>query len=262
MIHLKRDLVSIDIESTGVDPKTDRIVELAFVVLRPGDCMTDSTDWIWKCRRLNPGIPIPKVASNIHGITDDDVASQPTFAQIAKSLHRALIDCDITGYNARRFDVPLLSAEFARCDLVWPAADQVIVDAFEIFRRKEPLTLERALKFYRGKELGDAAHSAYADALAALEVLIGQSSAYAPPTLDHWTLDGLNELARDPDWIDETGKAKWIGDVPVINFGKWSGRPFEQVDPTYFEWVVKQDFPDDFKQLCRSAMRGQFPTKE
>lgn len=262
MIRLKRDLVSIDIESTGTDPKTDRIVELALVVLRPGDCFTRNTDWPRKCRRLNPNMPIPKVASNIHGITDNDVADQPTFARVSKSLYRTLTDCDITGYNVRQFDVPLLSAEFARCDLTWPTDDQVIVDAYEIFRRKEPHTLERALKFYRGRDLGEDAHSADADALAALEVLIGQSSDYAPPTLEHWELEELNELAHDPEWIDETGKAKWIGDVPVVNFGKWSGRPFEQVDPTYFEWVVKQDFPDDFKQLCRSAMNGSFPVKE
>lgn len=257
MIQLKRPLVSIDIESTGVDVQKDRIVELALVTLKPGIVFTDN-----KCRRLNPEMPIPVVASEVHGIRDEDVADCPTFGQIAKSLYRLLTNCDITGYNVRSFDVPLLAAEFARCDLKWPTDDQVVVDAFEIFKRKEPHSLERALSFYCGQQLGEDAHSADADAKAALDVLLGQSKDYAPSDDNGWTLDELNELARDPEWIDRTGKAKWVGSVAVINFGKWSGRPFEQVDPTYFDWVVKQDFPDDFKQLCRAAMHGQFPTKE
>lgn len=261
MIQIKRELISIDIESTGVDVKTDRIVELALVVLRPGDCFTRNTDWPRKCRRLNPDIPIPQVASNIHGITNAHVIDKPRFAQVATSLYGLLTDCDITGYNVRQFDVPLLSAEFARCNLKWPQPDQVIVDAYEIFRRKEPHTLERALKYYTSRGLGDEAHAADADALAALEVLIGQSTDYVPGDMSIG-LDELNELARDPEWIDYQGKAKWIGDVPVINFGKWRGVPFEQVDPTYFEWVLKQDFPDDFQQLCRAAMAGKFPARE
>ncbi len=251
-LSLKRPLVSIDIESTGVDTENDRIVELALVVLTPGG-LRDT-----KCRRLNPGMPIPPIASEVHGITDQDVAQEPTFERLAKSLHHLLSDCDITGYNVRSFDVPLLAAEFARCRIRWPSEDQIIVDAYEIFRRQEPHRLANALEYYTGVVDVDF-HSADADAEAALDVLISQSIRYIDD--ERATLADLLPLAKDPDWIDEGGKTKWVGSVPVMNFGKWDGRALEQVDTTYFEWVIKQDFPDDFKQLCRAAIAGRFPRR-
>lgn len=251
---LKRPLISIDLETTGVDVKTDRIVQLAYVRMEPnGHCSS-------RVRILNPQRPIPKEAAAVHGITDADVDGQPTFEQIAKSLHRQLTGADLTGYNVKVFDIPLLSAEFARCGIQWPDPDTVVADAYLIFKVQEPRKLDRALRFYTGDELGEDAHDALADAKAALEVLLGQSMRYIGD--DRCTVADMANLARDPDWIDSEGKAKWLGDVPVINFGKWAGQPLHTVDPTYFDWVCKQDFPEDFKELCQAARDGVYRVRE
>lgn len=249
-LRLERPLAAFDIESTGVDTERDRIVEIAIVIITPDGERSS------RCRRLNPGIPIPPVASAVHGIRDEDVADCPPFGRIAASLDELLRPCDLTGYNVRAFDVPLLAAEFARCRIKWPRDGVVVVDSHEIFRAREPMTLERALKYYMGKTLGDDAHGAEADANAALDVLIGQSCDYKPPNPGPWSLEDIARLQRRDDWIDETGKAKMVGDIPVINFGKWQGTPMDQVDPDYFKWILGNDFPEDFKALCRERLQS------
>lgn len=251
-LNLTRPLASIDLETTGVDVNKDRIVQIAVVVMSP-DGSRDT-----KSRTINPGMPIPKEASDVHGITDDQVEGKPEFGQVAKSLHKLLSDVDITGYNVRSFDVPLLTAEFRRAGIMWPAEGTVIVDAFEIFKRQVPHKLSQALEFYTGELLGDDAHDAEADAVAALNVLEGQAHRYGDEPIG---LDTLVGLGRDPDWLDETGKVKWQGDTAVINFGKWVGVPMQSVDQTYFDWVVRQEFPDDFKQICLAAKKGDFPSR-
>ncbi len=149
---LQRPLVSIDLETTGVDTEHDRIVEIAAVKLSPDG--TRET----RCRRLSPGVPIPEVASAIHGITSDDVADEPVFGRVARGLADFLAGCDVTGYNVKSFDVPLLAAEFARCGIAWPDGDVMIVDAYEIFKCQEPHSLARALAFFCNRDLGDDAH--------------------------------------------------------------------------------------------------------
>lgn len=258
MIKLNRPLVSIDLETTGVDVSNDRIVQIALVTAIPGGTRSST------CRLINPGVPIPKKTTEIHGITDEMVAGRivPTFAQVAKSLENKLTDVDITGYNVKSFDVPLLSNEFKRCGIDWPPEDTVIVDAYRIFKQQEPRTLANALFFYSGEVLDPkAAHDAKVDATAALNTLMGQSIMYGPEDGKGMELPDLVELATDPDWLDEDGKVKWDGDVAVVNFGKWDGERLNDVDPTYFDWVLKQDFGEEFKAICRAAKAGEFPVR-
>lgn len=252
-IKLERDLACIDLETTGVDTQNDRIVDIAVVKLRPNG------ERHKRSRKINPGIPIPKEASAVHGIYNADVQDAPTFASIAASLFRLLECCDITGYNIKAFDVPLLSAEFKRCGIEWPTEDIRVVDAYRVFKVQEPRKLANALWFYTKRELGDDAHDASADAEAALDVLIAQEERYSESTSS--TLEDLDLLSRDPEWVDSDGKVKWLGDTAVINFGKWAGQPLRLVDPTYFQWVLKKDFGEDFKAICRSALDGEFPER-
>lgn len=256
-ISLRRPLVCFDLETTGVDVESDRVVQIACVKLHPDGSMEE------KERLIHPGRPIPSEATAVHGISDSDVRESLVFPTIARSLLGFLSDCDITGYNVAAFDVPMLTAEFRRCSIQWPAPDDDVrvVDAFSIFRLQEPQTLENAHRYYVGEEMQGNAHDALADTKAALGVLLAQVRRYhqrdSPPTL----ADAM-EMQRDKDWVDKTGKVKWQGDVAVLNFGKWCGRPLSQIDSGYFSWVIRQDFPADFKDICRNALRGKCPVRE
>ena len=112
-LNLKRPIVFFDLETTGVDTARDRIVEISMIKAMPdGEAIT-------KTRRLNPGMPIPAEATAVHGITDDDVKDCPTCAQVAKSLEPFIRVCDFGGFNANRFDLPVLVEEFLRAAWMW-----------------------------------------------------------------------------------------------------------------------------------------------
>lgn len=163
-LNLQRPLVFFDLETTGVQITRDRIVEISIVKVHPdGERET-------KTRRINPGIPIPPEATAVHGISDEDVADCPTFAQVARSLYTWLEGCDIAGFNSNRFDVPMLIEEFLRAGVAINFDDRYFVDVQTIFHKMERRTLEAAYKFYCNKTLENA-HSAEADTLATVEVL-------------------------------------------------------------------------------------------
>jgi len=171
-LRLSRPLAVFDIESTGVVPQRDRIVELAVLKIYP-DGRRQST-----VRRLNPQMPIPAGATAIHGISDADVADAPTFSDIADKLFAYLSDCDLAGYNITGFDIPLLEAEFRRAGLEFKVDDRKVVDAYNIFCKLCPRTLTAAYKFFCGKDL-EGAHGAAADTDATYEVLLGQLEKHA-----------------------------------------------------------------------------------
>lgn len=248
-MKIERPIACVDLETTGVDIYCDRIVEIAVVRLEPeGDRKPIGL-------RINPGCPIPPAASSVHGITDADVADMPKFAEVAGDILGFLEGCDITGYNVRRFDVPILIQEFLRAGIAW-GANLNIIDVFDIYRSREPQTLARALTFYTGRDLGNDAHSAVVDADAALDVLLGQATRYGCEDIA-----ALSKLQRDPDWVDEQGKLKWVGTTAVLTFGKWAGRPLQQVDPTYLRWMLGQEFPPEVKHILANAARGVFPQR-
>lgn len=255
-LELTRPLAVFDIESTGVNPARDRIVEISVMKLFPDGTQQSTT------RRLNPGIPIPPAVTAIHGISDADVANEPFFADIAQKLHSYLADCDLAGYNITTFDVPLLECEFKRAGLSFDLSNRKIIDAYNIFCKLYPRTLTAAYSFFCGKELVNA-HGAAADTAATLEVLLGQLDKHPELSGSVEQLAAASDLAG-PDAVDRTRRFKWSGDEVVVNFGKNSGRTLRDLaenDPGFLRWIIKNDFPDDVKEIASNALIGKYPTR-
>ena len=155
-LNLRNPLVFFDLETTGTNPVTDRIVEICYLKVNPNGTEESKTILV------NPGMPIPAQATAIHGISDADVANYPTFKEVAKNLARDIEGCDLAGYNSNRFDIPLLAEEFLRADVDIDLSKRKFVDVQTIFHKMEQRTLSAALKFYCNQELEDA-HSAEAE---------------------------------------------------------------------------------------------------
>src|SRR4026209_1793281 len=171
MLRLTKPIASIDLETTGVNPGTDRIVEIGILKVLP-----DGTRNV-KRKLINPEIPIPKTASDVHGITDEMVQNAPKFKQVAHELEQMLDGCAIAGYNSNRFDIPLLMEEFLRAQVDFDMKSRKLLDIQNIFHKMEPRTLSAAYKFYCSKNL-DGAHGAEADATATYEILEAQIERY------------------------------------------------------------------------------------
>lgn len=242
-LNIKNPLLFFDIESTGLNISKDRIVEISMVKLMPNG------DREIKTRRVNPTIPISPEASAVHGIKDEDVAGEPTFAQIAKSMAAWMEGCDIAGYNSTKFDIPMLTEEFLRCGIDLDLRKRKLIDVQVIFYRNEPRTLTAAYKFYCGKNLEDA-HSAAADTMATLEVLESQLDRY--PELKN-DVSFLSEYTMRERILDYAGRFVLNDkDVPVFNFGKHKGKPIIEVlhtEPSYYAWMMDGDFTLDTKQV-------------
>jgi len=240
-LQLTRPLVFIDLETTGTNLSTDRIVEIAIVKVS-----TDGTKSI-KQKFINPQMPIPKSSTEIHGITDDKVKDAPTFKQVANELKQFIDDADFSGYNSNRFDVPMLMEEFLRAGLEIDMINRRMLDVQHIFHMMEKRTLGAAYKFYCEKEL-EGAHSAEADAAATWEILEAQLIRY-----QHLgnTLDTILQFTGEEKYIDFSRRFIMENDVEVFNFGKHKGRPVSEVlkaEPQYYDWMMKGDFSLHTKQ--------------
>ena len=240
-LQLKRPLAFIDLETTGTNLSTDRIVEIAIVKVFPEGTKTV------KRKLLNPQMPIPKSSSDIHGITDDMIKDAPTFKQVANELKQFIDDADFSGYNSNRFDIPLLMEEFLRAGITIDMTNRRMVDVQNIFHMMEKRTLGAAYKFYCEKELLDA-HSAEADATATWEILEAQLTRY-----EHLgnTLDTILQFTGEEKFVDFARRFIMDNDVEVFNFGKHKGRPVTDVlkaEPQYYDWMMKGDFPLHTKQ--------------
>ena len=240
-LQLKRPIVFIDLETTGMNLSTDRIVEIAIIKVFPDGAKTV------KQKLLNPQMPIPKNSSEIHGITDDKVKDAPTFKQVANELKQFIDDSDFSGYNSNRFDIPLLMEEFLRAGMEIDMTNRKLVDVQHIFHMMEKRTLGAAYKFYCEKELEDA-HSAEADASATWEILQAQIIRY-----QHLgnTLDTILQFTGEEKIVDFARRFVMDNGVEVFNFGKHKGRPVSEVlraEPQYYDWMMKGDFPLHTKQ--------------
>lgn len=243
-LSLARPLAVIDLESTGTDPATDRIVEVAVLTVRP-----DGTEESFESR-VNPVRPIPAAATAVHGIGDADVRDAPTFAALAPELARLLAGCDLAGFGIAGFDLPLLCAEFARAGAAFALAGRAVLDALAVYRRYEARTLSAAVAFYLGRSHAGA-HAAGADARAAAEVLDAQVGRYglpaAPPALHAALAD-----------VDIAGKfRRGDGGAVLVAFGKHAGRTLADVartDPDYLAWVLTRPFLADVHDLVRAAL--------
>jgi DNA polymerase III subunit epsilon len=250
--QLDRPLVILDIESTGVNPRSDRIVELALVKLMPGGSQEIHTF------RVNPEMPIPPEVTAIHHITDQDVANAPTFKTLAPGLYKLLDGCDLGGYNVIRFDIPMLIEEFLRASINFSMDTRRAIDAQRIYHKREPRDLKAALAFYCD-ELYLEGHSAEADALATLRVFEGQFQRYAdlPRPIDE--LDRYCTL-REPTWADRDGKLKWVNGAITINFGRKKGEllsALAKTDPNFLRWILKGDFASDTKSIVSKVLEGK-----
>ncbi len=249
-LSLDRPLAVFDIESTGTNPRTDRIIELAVVTVFP-DGRRESRVWL-----LNPRVPIPLETTAIHGITDEMVAGCPTFADRARSIWNAFEGCDLGGYNHTRFDIPLLQEEFNRVGMNFDVDGRRIIDAQKIYHKREPRDLTAAVRFYCNGENLKGAHGAEADAKATLRVLEGQFRMYADLPRDPDELDRLlNE--HDPFNVDHIGRLRWMDGEVVINFGKKKGervRDLVKNDKSFLKWILKADFPLDTREIIRKIL--------
>lgn len=240
-LRLQRPIIFFDLETTGTNITHDRIVEISIIKVLPSGEEQERT------RRINPEIPIPAEATAIHHITDADVANEPTFRQLAKSLAEIFADCDIAGFNSNRFDIPLLLEEFHRAGIVLDLSTTRFVDVQTIYHKMEPRNLSAAYKYYCGQDL-EAAHSANADTRATLEVLKAQLDKYPELTND---VKALSEFSCHNRNVDFAGRLIYNdANKEVINFGKYKGQLAEDVlrrDPGYYSWVQQGDFQQNTK---------------
>jgi DNA polymerase-3 subunit epsilon len=247
-IRVDRPLAVLDLETTGTDPRLDRIIEISVLKLLAGG------DHDHRTRRVNPGVPIPPEATAIHGISDDDVAECPTLRAIAPGLVRFLDGCDLAGFNILTFDLRLLAAEFHRVGLVFPVSGRRIIDACRIYHQREPRDLTAAYKFYCNQEHLDA-HGAAADVLATAAILDAQVARYADLPR---TIDGLHAQCNDANAIDASGLfGKDEDGVIVFIRGKYKGRSLSDIaasKPDYLEWMQREDFYDDTKAIAAEAL--------
>ena len=254
-LKLDRPLVVFDIESTGVLPRRDRIIELAAIKVSADGFEEE------KCWLFNPTVHIPEETTAIHGISDEDVKDCPVFAERAKEVFGFFAGCDISGFNCDRFDVPMLEEEFGRCGYNFDAASRRFVDVQRIYHRMEPRDLTAAVRFYLGRDhVG--AHGAESDTRATLEVLKAQMEKYPQLPRDVAAMDEYL-VPHDPLNADRNGMLRWLDGDLCVNFGRKKGESLKKLllnEPNYLRWIVKGDFATDVKMIVKDLLdNGRLP---
>ncbi|HUT76357.1 MAG TPA: 3'-5' exonuclease [Polyangia bacterium] len=255
---LERPIVFFDLETTGTDPERDRIVELAAIKIRPDGTREE------KCRRFNPLMPIPKEATAIHGITDEDVRDEPSFDKVAKGqkgIAAYFAGCDLGGYNVINFDIPMLQAELERVGESLDLSRIAVIDAFRIFVTREPRDLSGAVRFFLGQTHREA-HTALGDIRATVEVLEAQLNRY--PDLPR-EAPALDRSVRDPEEVDLRGKLKWVDGEIAVHFGRHKGRTLKRLardEPDYIRWMIDNRVAPDAVHHLHDALLGHFATRD
>lgn len=249
LLTLKRPIAVIDLETTGFDVETARIVSIGIIIIGT-DGKIRSTEEIF----INPGVKIPKEASDVHGITDEMAARWPRFEELASRIADKLRDCDLAGYNIEKYDFPILKREFERAGVADFAKDAKMIDVMRIYHKNVHQDLASAVGYYLGRP-HENAHSAAADAKVTAEVLLKQ--------VEKHKLSGdagaLQEYCREkaPNFIDQDGKFIWSHGEAVINFGKLKGTTLKEAaekNREYLEWILKQDFSDEVKDIVNKVL--------
>ena len=247
-LNLHRSLVLFDVETTGLNVQTDRIVQISTMKFVPGRDEPNVCTLL-----MNPGIPIPPDATAIHHITNEQVQGLRGFASFAMDLEEIFRGSDVGGYNVSRFDLPILAEEFRRCKIAFPAPGTKIVDVQSLFVLKERHTLSAAVRFYCGRE-HSGAHDAEADVRAAAAVLESQLERYKELC---GTVEELHCLCFPEELVDFAGKLRKNGKGQTVwTFGKNTGKPVKE-DPEYARWVLGKDFPPDTKRIIEEILRGK-----
>lgn len=249
VLPLDRPVVVFDTETTGTNPRADRIVEIACLKIHP-----DGRRETW-IRRLNPGVAIPPASTAIHGISDADVEGCARFSNVAPELAGFLEGCDLAGYNITGFDLPALRVEFLRARVPFEIRGRRILDAQKIFFAQEPRSLSAAARFYCQAE-HEGAHGALADTEMTLRVLAGQLARYPKLPRSVAELHELYCAGLDQD-IDPEGRFRLINGEPTVNFGKNRGRALKDIsreEPGFLRWILKGDFSEPVKEVARKFL--------
>ena len=259
MLQLDRNLVFFDLEATGLNIVKDRIVQIALIKLFPDGRPNEELEL-----KVKPDVPISQEASEVHGLTMEDLADAPAFAEVAQRIYDFIGEADLAGYNSNRYDVPLLQEELYRAGIYLDTGNRRLIDAQTIFYRMEPRTLKAALKFYAGKEMENA-HDALADVRATVEVFKGQLGEYAgavfeeegkDPIQPFASMDSVAAFCTDDRFLDATRRLKRGPDGrPQFNFGKYAGQAVTDVfakDPSYLRWILSKDFSTEVKALVQA----------
>ncbi|CEN46136.1 putative Conserved DNA-directed DNA polymerase [Capnocytophaga canis] len=251
-LKLSKPICFFDLETTGTDITKDRIVEISILKVFPNG-NKESKTWL-----VNPTVPIPKEASDIHGITDERVANEPTFKELAKTIHNMIKDSDLAGFNSDRFDIPLLAEEMLRAEIDFDLGNRVTVDVQTIFHKMEQRTLSAAYKFYCDKILDDA-HSAEADTNATYEIFKSQLERYDNLGTD---IKKISEFTTRKQSVDFAGFIVMNDkNEEIFSFGKHKGRRVEDIlaeEPGYFGWILNADFPLYTKKVLTAIKLRKF----
>jgi DNA polymerase-3 subunit epsilon len=253
-ININKPLAFFDVETTGLTIGADRIIEISILKLQPNGKKESRT------YRVNPQIPIPNEITTLTGISNEDVANEPSFDEIAPILFLFLNDCDLAGYNSNKFDIPMLVEEFDRVGLDFDVANRRWIDVQNIFHQMEQRTLSAAYKFYCEKELNNA-HAAEADTLATYEILLAQLQRYDSLKND---VDFLHDFSKRGNHADLAGRLAYNEKKEIIiNFGKHKGKTVFEVfekEPSYYSWMMQGDFSKDTKKWMEK-LKKEFDLK-
>ena len=255
-LKLEKPIVFFDLETTGVNIATDRIVEISILKVFPNG-NKESKTWL-----VNPEVEIPKEAAEIHGITNEKVVTEPTFKELAPEVSKMIEGCDLAGFNSNRFDIPLLAEELMRAGIDFDMNDRKAVDVQTIFHKKEQRTLSAGYQFYCGKEL-EGVHGAEADTNATYEILLAQIEKYDDLEND---VKSLSEFSTHGERGDFAGFILINDDgQEIFSFGKYKGRTVEEVlkeNPGYNNWIQNADFPLYTKKVLREIKERMASPKE
>ena len=244
-LNLTKPIIFFDLETTGINIAKDRVVEISILKVFPNG-NKESKTWL-----VNPEVEIPKESSEIHGITNEKVANEPTFKELAVSINEMITGCDLAGFNSNRFDIPLLAEELMRAGIDFDMKNRKAIDVQVIFHKKEQRTLSAGYQFYCGKELVGA-HGAEADTNATYEILLAQLDKY--DDIEN-TVDALSDYSTHGKRADFAGFILMNDDdKEIFSFGKYKGRTVEEVfkeNPGYNAWIQNADFPLYTKKVLR-----------
>ena len=248
-LNLTKPLVFFDLETTGVNIGTDRIVEISILKIFPNG-NRESKTWL-----VNPEVEIPAEVTAIHGITNEKVVTEPTFKELAQTVYEMIKDSDLAGFNSNRFDIPLLAEELLRAGINFDMKDKKAIDVQVIFHKKEQRTLSAGYKFYCGKDLDDA-HSAEADTNATYEILKAQLDRYSD--IEN-SVDALSAYSAHSKRADFAGFILFNDkEQEIFSFGKYKGKTVEEVlkeNPGYHNWIQNADFPLYTKKFLREIKK-------
>ena len=254
-LKIIKPLCFFDLETTGINVSSDRIVEISVLKIYPNG-NKESRTWL-----VNPGIKIPQEAINVHGISNEMVVNEPNFSEIAHEVKSMINNCDLAGYNSDKFDIPLLAEELLRADIDFDIDNIHTIDVQNIFHKMEQRTLAAAYKYYCGKIL-DNAHSSKVDTLATFEVLESQLKKYSELENDVKFLSNFSKRGKN---VDPAGFIKLNeNEIPCFSFGKHKGKSVEYImqnEPGYFGWILNADFPMYTKKVLTKLRLEKFNKK-